>query len=246
MYTLKGTVLIQSSWNFVWILIIIISRSSLKLGHVREKTRLLGQILKKPSVTSRGHSFDLKFMNLCQKINHCNILIKFWIWSGWVKNRLLGQILEKSCVHSRRHSFNPSSRNCVRMSIIIISKSSLKLGHVGSKTRSLGQKLEKPCVPCRKRCDFYMSVHHYNCIKSISQVETTLFWTKIIYFIKMWKKSRSSIKNKWKLCPLQNGITSYHKHYRIEQNSKRAGLSPQYGNLQTFLAPLSQRLRGSL
>ena len=72
-YSLKGTVLIQSSWSFVRLLIIIISRSVLKLDHVRSKTRSLGQILEKPSVPSRGHSSDLKFMKLCQKVNHYNI-----------------------------------------------------------------------------------------------------------------------------------------------------------------------------
>ena len=35
------------------------------------------------------------------------------------------------------------------MSIIIITRSSSVLGHVGSKTRSLGQILEKPCVHSR-------------------------------------------------------------------------------------------------
>ena len=33
--------------------------------------------------------------------------------------------------------------------MIIISRSSLKLDHVGSKTRSVGQILEKPCVHSR-------------------------------------------------------------------------------------------------
>ena len=47
-------------------LIIIMSRSSLKLGHVGSKPRSLGQILEKPCVHSRGHSFDSKFM----KLNH--------------------------------------------------------------------------------------------------------------------------------------------------------------------------------
>ena len=54
-------------------LIIIMSRSSLKLGHVGSKTRSLGQILEKPSVHSGGHSFDLKFMKLYQNINDHNI-----------------------------------------------------------------------------------------------------------------------------------------------------------------------------
>ena len=54
-------------------LIIIISRSSSKLGHVGSKTRSIDQILKKPCVHSRGHSFDLKFMNLYHDINNHNI-----------------------------------------------------------------------------------------------------------------------------------------------------------------------------
>ena len=43
MYTLECTVLFQMSWHFVRRLIIIISRSGLKLRHVGSKTRLLGQ-----------------------------------------------------------------------------------------------------------------------------------------------------------------------------------------------------------
>ena len=49
------------------------SRSELKLGHVRSKTRSLGQILEKPCVHSKGHSFYSKVMKLCQKVNHHNI-----------------------------------------------------------------------------------------------------------------------------------------------------------------------------
>ena len=37
----------------------------------------------------------------------------------------------------------------IRMQMTIISRSSSKLGHVGSKTRSLGQILEKPCEHSR-------------------------------------------------------------------------------------------------
>ena len=72
MYIVEGTVLIQSSRNCVRILIIIISRSDLKLGHVGSKIRSLGQILEKPCVHStRG--FDSKFTNLCQNVNDHNI-----------------------------------------------------------------------------------------------------------------------------------------------------------------------------
>ena len=73
MYTLEGTVLIQCSGNFIRMLIIIISRSSLKLGHVGSKTRSLGQILEKPCVHSKRHSFDPKFMKLCQNVTHHDI-----------------------------------------------------------------------------------------------------------------------------------------------------------------------------
>ena len=53
-------------------------------------------------VHSRRHSFDPKFMKLCQKVYHHNIKL------GHVgsKTRSLGQILEKPCVHSRGHSFD--------------------------------------------------------------------------------------------------------------------------------------------
>ena len=51
MYTLEGTVVIQSSGNFVRIVILIIPRSSSKLGHDRSKTRLLDQILEKTMCT---------------------------------------------------------------------------------------------------------------------------------------------------------------------------------------------------
>ena len=40
----------------------------MELGHVGSKTRLLGQIIEKPCVHSRGHSFDPKVMKLCQNI----------------------------------------------------------------------------------------------------------------------------------------------------------------------------------
>ena len=54
-------------------LIIIISSSSLKLGHGGSKTRSLGQIIEKPCVHSRGHSFDSKVMKLYQNANNHNI-----------------------------------------------------------------------------------------------------------------------------------------------------------------------------
>ena len=50
-------------------LIIINSRSGSKLGHVDSNTRSLCQILEKPCVHSRGHSFGQKFKKFCQTVN---------------------------------------------------------------------------------------------------------------------------------------------------------------------------------
>ena len=87
-------------------LIIIMSRSSLKLGHVGSTTRSLGQILEKPCVYSRGHRFVYKFLKLCQNV--VIIISRSSSKLGHVgsKIRSLGQILEKPCVHSRGHSFD--------------------------------------------------------------------------------------------------------------------------------------------
>ena len=86
---------------------IIISRSSSKLGHVGSKTRSLGQILEKPCVHSKRHSFDPQFMKLCQIV--IIIISRSSLKLGHVgsKTRSPGQILEKPCVHSRGHSFDP-------------------------------------------------------------------------------------------------------------------------------------------
>ena len=73
MYTLEGSVLIQSSRNFIRMLMIIIFRPGLKLGHVGLKFRSLGQILEIPCVHSKRHGFDTKFMKLCQNVYHHNI-----------------------------------------------------------------------------------------------------------------------------------------------------------------------------
>ena len=63
----------QRSRNFVRMLILIISRSSSKLGHVRSKTRSLDQILEKHCVHSRVLGFVSNVITLCQNVNHHNI-----------------------------------------------------------------------------------------------------------------------------------------------------------------------------
>ena len=75
---------------------IIISGSGSKLGHFGSKTRSLGQIIEKPCVHFRGHSFDPNFMKHCQNVNHHNILSRLKLGYVRSKTRSLGQILEKT------------------------------------------------------------------------------------------------------------------------------------------------------
>ena len=79
---------------------------SLKMGHVGSKTRLLGQILEKPSVRSRGHIFSPIIMKRGQNV--ClNEISEGENGSCGVKTRSLGQILEKPSVRSNGHIFSP-------------------------------------------------------------------------------------------------------------------------------------------
>ena len=94
-------------------------RTSSKMGLVGSKTRSLGWILEKPCVPSKGHIFSLIIMKHDQNV----------------------------CLEISDEFENWSCR--VRMFVLMKSRTSLKMGHVGSKTRSLGHILEKPCVPSR-------------------------------------------------------------------------------------------------
>ena len=60
--TLKRALFSSKVHETVRKLIIIISRSSLKLGQVGSKIRLQDEIVEKPYVHSRGYSFNSKFM----------------------------------------------------------------------------------------------------------------------------------------------------------------------------------------
>ena len=99
--------LIISSRNFIRMLMIIISRSSSKQGHVGSKTRSVGQLFEKACVHSKRHSFNPKFIKLYQNVND-HYIYRSSLKLGHVgsKTRSLGQILEKPCVQSRGHSFD--------------------------------------------------------------------------------------------------------------------------------------------
>ena len=69
---------------------------SSKMGHIRSKTRSLGQILEKPCVRSRGHILSPIIMKLGQNVCLGEVSDEFQKM-GYVgsKTRSLGEILEK-------------------------------------------------------------------------------------------------------------------------------------------------------
>ena len=78
------------------------------MGHVGSKDRLIGQILEKLCVSSRGHIVSGILMKLGQTV--CLDGMKSWasLKMGHIgsKTRSLGQILENLSVPSSRHIFN--------------------------------------------------------------------------------------------------------------------------------------------
>ena len=105
---------------------------SMRIGHVRSKTRSLDQILEKPCVRTIGNIFSPIIMKLGQKVCLDKISDEFEKGSCWVKNKVtisnlrknlctlwrpdfwpqmsdqkLGQVLETPCVCSRGHIFSP-------------------------------------------------------------------------------------------------------------------------------------------
>ena len=90
----------------VRIFVLMKSRTSMKLGHVGSKSRLLGRIFEKPCVCSRA-TFSVQYS--------CNLIRMFALRKsrtrlklGHVgsKTRSLGQMLEKPCVGSRGQIFS--------------------------------------------------------------------------------------------------------------------------------------------
>ena len=122
MNTLGATVLVQSSSSLLRMIILTISQSSLNMGEVGSKTRLVDQILEKPCKHLRGHSFGSIFIKLAQNearvlVQSSSNLLRMIILTIsqsssnmgdlWSKTRSKGQIMEKPCEHSRGHSFGP-------------------------------------------------------------------------------------------------------------------------------------------
>ena len=123
---------------------------SSKMGHVESKTRSICQILEKPYVRSRGHISSPTIIALGRNVCLDEISDMFKNWSK------TSQILEKRCVSSRGNIFSPIIMNSVRMFVLMKSRTSSKIGLVGSKTRSLGQILEILCNSYALEATFFV------------------------------------------------------------------------------------------
>ena len=66
--------------------VLMISRSSLKLGHMVSKTRSPGQISRKPCQHFSGHIFEAIIMNLAQHVCLDDFYVKFETGTPGVKN----------------------------------------------------------------------------------------------------------------------------------------------------------------
>ena len=73
----RGHILVQSSSNWLRMIILTISQSSSNMDDVGSETRSVGQIMEKPCEHSRCHSFGQIFIKLAQKDHLDNISVKF-------------------------------------------------------------------------------------------------------------------------------------------------------------------------
>ena len=74
------------------------------MGHVRSKTRSLGQILEKPGVHSRSHILSQIIIKGGQSVCRNEISDKF---ENGISDRKLSQVVEKPCVCFRGYIFSP-------------------------------------------------------------------------------------------------------------------------------------------
>ena len=92
----------QSSCLFVRMIIPIKSTSISKLGHTASKTGWLVETIENHFVQSGGHSFDLKFMKLCQYLIFIKPRSRLKLGHVESKTRSLGQILKRTTCTIKR------------------------------------------------------------------------------------------------------------------------------------------------
>ena len=121
--------------------VLMSSRTSSKLAHLESKTRSQGQISRKLCLHSSGHIFEAIIMNLAQSV--CRFLGQVRNWVTWCQK--LGHLARsaENLVNTLVVTFfNQSSWILLNMFVLMISRSSLKLGHLGSKTGHLARSAE--------------------------------------------------------------------------------------------------------
>ena len=121
--------------------VFMISRSSSKPGHVGSKTRSHGQISGK-SYHSSGHIFQAIIMT-CSKCLSLWFFGQVWNWVSW--GQKLGHQAKpaENFVNTLAVTFlKQSSWILLKMFVLMISRSSLKLGHLGQKPGHLAKSAE--------------------------------------------------------------------------------------------------------
>ena len=107
--------------------LLMISSSSLKLGRLGSKIRSRGQIKGKPCYHPSSHISEAIIMNLAQNV---------WLMSWVTWDKKLGHLAkskEDLVITLEVTFFNQLSWTMLKMFVLKISRSSLKLGHLGSK-----------------------------------------------------------------------------------------------------------------
>ena len=108
LYALEAIFSAWCSWNLVRMFATIKPQTTSKMGHVRSKNRSLGQIIEKPCLCSRGHTFSPILMKLGQNIFPSEILDKCENGLCWVKNLVKSEKKKKKSLYTLEARFSVS------------------------------------------------------------------------------------------------------------------------------------------
>ena len=120
----EGKFSVRLSRNFVRMFVLMISKTILKMGHVRSKTKSLGVILEKPCVRTIGHTLSPIIMKLGQKVCLDEIWDEFENRSCPSKNEVTRSNLRKTLCMLWRPDFQS------RIFVLMKSHMRLKISHV--------------------------------------------------------------------------------------------------------------------
>ena len=120
--------------NLAKMFVLMISRSSSKLGHLGSKTRSPGQISGKPCYHSSSDIFSSNHHESCSKCLSWWFLGQVRNWVTWGKK--LGHLAKSAktlLTLYRSHFWSSHHESCLKYFVLMSSRSNLKLGHLGSK-----------------------------------------------------------------------------------------------------------------